>query len=186
MSTTLALRPLSRTSLSSAKRFASLRTLHVTSRRADEYPNANLDTFNQVVNTSGRVVLVDFYADWCMPCHQLSPILSKVATSADTKTGSGRPVDVVKIDTDDEKLAPLAQKFKVRALPTVVAFRDGEVVDQFVGALPEPRFVYDANGKRPNSRGKWGKHGSGWLCICQLQLRSQVSSGNVYITVIRP
>ncbi|KAF8077672.1 thioredoxin-like protein [Lyophyllum atratum] len=141
MSMSSALRSLQRASIRSTKRVTTtgIRTLHSTAHRAKEYPDANLETFNKVVNTSGRIVLVDFYADWCAPCHQLSPILSKFATEASAKSGSGRPIDLVKINTEDDELIPLAQKYKVRALPTVIAFRDGELVDQFVGALPEPR-----------------------------------------------
>ncbi|KAI0253549.1 thioredoxin-like protein [Lactifluus subvellereus] len=95
-------------------------------------------TFGRVTSatrTNERVVLVDFYADWCGPCKVLSPILEKLAEDADVKTGSGRPIDLVTVDTDEH--SALAQKYQVRALPTVVAFRDGQPINQFVGALPE-------------------------------------------------
>ncbi|KAH8998301.1 thioredoxin-like protein, partial [Lactarius hatsudake] len=95
-------------------------------------------TFSRVTSatkTNERVVLVDFYADWCGPCKALSPVLEKLAGDVETKTGSGRPIDLVTVDTDVH--GSLAQKYQVRALPTVVAFRDGEPVKQFVGALPE-------------------------------------------------
>lgn len=81
-------------------------------------------------------MLVDFYAEWCGPCKVLSPVLEKVAGDIETKTGSGRPIDLVTVDTDVH--GALAQKHQVRALPTVVAFRDGEPVKLFVGAMPEP------------------------------------------------
>lgn len=91
---------------------------------------------------------------WCGPCKTLSPILERLAGDANTKTGSGRPIDLVTVDADEHDA--LAQRYKVcttflthptgdddqayvqvRALPTVVAFRGGEPVKQFVGALPE-------------------------------------------------
>ncbi|KAG6910292.1 hypothetical protein DXG01_011689 [Tephrocybe rancida] len=117
------------------------------------------DIMLRVVGVEDRLVLVDFYAEyvtfissiltpelmpafsdldsWCGPCHQLSPILEKFATDASVATGTGLPVDLVKIDTENKELLPLAQKYKVRALPTVIAFHNGEPVNQFVGALNE-------------------------------------------------
>jgi len=80
----------------------------------------------------GKLVIVDFYADWCGPCRMLSPALEK-ATS-DTQFSNGKEVDLVTIDTDQE--SALAQQYKVTALPTVIAFRDGKPIEQFVGAQP--------------------------------------------------
>ncbi|PVF98945.1 thioredoxin-like protein, partial [Serendipita vermifera] len=85
-------------------------------------------------NHDGRLVLVDFYADWCGPCKMISPILEKV--TSDTKFSNGKEVDLITIDTDEE--GALAQKYKVTALPTVIAIRDGQVLNQFVGAQPAP------------------------------------------------
>ncbi|KAH9173489.1 thioredoxin-like protein [Lactarius sanguifluus] len=106
--------------------------------RLEHFHGADETTFSRVTSatkTNERVVLVDFYADWCGPCKALSPVLEKLAGDVETKTGSGRPIDLVTVDTDVH--GSLAQKYQVRALPTVVAFRDGEPVKQFVGALPE-------------------------------------------------
>ncbi|KAH8995482.1 thioredoxin-like protein [Lactarius akahatsu] len=106
--------------------------------RFEHFHGADETTFSRVTSatkTNERVVLVDFYADWCGPCKALSPVLEKLAGDVETKTGSGRPIDLVTVDTDVH--GSLAQKYQVRALPTVVAFRDGEPVKQFVGALPE-------------------------------------------------
>ncbi|KAJ7444849.1 thioredoxin-like protein, partial [Mycena latifolia] len=86
-----------------------------------------------------RVVLVDFYAEWCGPCHSLSPILRKL-TDEET-TGSGSELDLLTIDIENEDKGgfALSQDFKanVRALPTVIAFRGGNKLGQFVGALNE-------------------------------------------------
>jgi len=81
--------------------------------------------------------VVDFYADWCGPCRVLSPILENLTTDPTLQTRSGLPIDLVKVNTEDEDILPLSQKFKVAALPTVIVFRDGEPVDRFVGALGE-------------------------------------------------
>ncbi|KAG6868685.1 hypothetical protein C0993_011915 [Termitomyces sp. T159_Od127] len=139
MSVSLTLRSLQRAWVGSSTRvpLAGSRALHATSRRSEQYPNADLVTFNKVVGTQDRIVLVDFYADWCGPCRQLSPILEKISTDSSIKSGSGLPIDVLKIDTENEQVLPLAQQYKVRALPTVVAFRNGEAVGNFVGMLGE-------------------------------------------------
>ncbi|KAF8263033.1 thioredoxin-like protein [Lactarius quietus] len=106
--------------------------------RLEHFHGADEATFTRVTSatkTNDRVVLVDFYADWCGPCKMLSPILERLAGDVEMKTGSGRPIDLVTVDTDVH--GALAQQYQVRALPTVVAFRGGEPVKQFVGALPE-------------------------------------------------
>jgi len=82
-----------------------------------------------------KVVLADFYADWCNPCKMLSPILENLATDPEIKTDSGAGVDLVTVDTDAE--TDLAVEYNIRSLPTVVAFRDGKPVNKFIGALPE-------------------------------------------------
>ncbi|KAG6854572.1 hypothetical protein C0991_004908 [Blastosporella zonata] len=136
MSASLALRSLTRVS-SKCAAAAGLRSLHASSRLSEQYAKADLATYNKVVEVKDRLVLVDFYADWCGPCHALSPILEKIATDPSVQSGSGLPIDLVKIDTDNEELVPLAQKYSIRSLPTVVAFRNGEPVNQFIGALNE-------------------------------------------------
>ncbi|KAH7926660.1 thioredoxin-like protein [Leucogyrophana mollusca] len=115
-----------------------LRQFHSMSRWQEQYFNANQETFNKVAlnkTASDKVVLVDFYADWCNPCKMISPILEKLTSDAAVKTGSGRSLDLVTVNTDEE--FDLAQKYKIRSLPTVVAFKDGKVADQFIGALNE-------------------------------------------------
>ena len=76
------------------------------------------------------LTLLDFTAAWCGPCRQLEPVLEALATDY--------PIRVAEIDVDHDPL--LAQQFAVKAMPTVVLWRDGREVGRFVGARPR-RFV---------------------------------------------
>lgn len=88
----------------------------------------NFDT--EVIQTSLTTpVLVDFWADWCGPCKSLGPILEKVVD------GYAGALRLAKVDTDKEQ--QLAAVFGIRSLPTVVLVKDGQMVDGFMGALPE-------------------------------------------------
>ena len=74
-------------------------------------------------------VLVDFWADWCAPCRMLMPVLAALATEYSGK------IQLVKVNTDKEP--QLATEYGVRSLPTVKLFKAGQVVDEFMGVLPE-------------------------------------------------
>ena len=83
----------------------------------------NDKNFNQ--RLKGKLVLVDFWAEWCGPCKVMSPILNEVAAE------SNNEFLVAKVDVD--KNQPLAQKYNVRSIPTLVAYRNGKEVARYVG-----------------------------------------------------
>jgi putative thioredoxin len=98
---------------------------------ADLIKDGSTATFMaDVVEASKQVpVIVDFWATWCGPCKQLSPALEKAVSAA---RGA---VKLVKIDVDQNQ--DLAAQFRVQSIPSVFAFKDGQPVDGFAGALPE-------------------------------------------------
>ena len=93
--------------------------------------DSNIASFNKdVIEASKKTpVLVDFWADWCAPCKQLTPILESAV-----KSYKGE-IKLVKIDT--EKNQELSQQLQIQSLPTVYAFYEGKPIDGFSGAMPE-------------------------------------------------
>lgn len=92
---------------------------------------ADESSFNSLVidESNNRPVLVDFWAEWCAPCRSLMPVLAKLADEY------GGKFMLAKVNSDENQ--QLAAQFGVRSLPTVMAFKNGKAVDQFMGALPE-------------------------------------------------
>ncbi|MCK4514324.1 MAG: thioredoxin [Spirochaetaceae bacterium] len=88
------------------------------------------DNFEAEVEKSEVPVLVDFWAEWCMPCKMVAPVVEEIAQAYDGKLKVGR------IDVDAE--GDLAARFNVMSIPTLIVFNGGEVVGQRVGAVPRP------------------------------------------------
>lgn len=83
------------------------------------------EDFTQQVLESDRPVLVDFWADWCQPCHMLAPTIEQLAESY------GDRITVAKVDID--AAGELARQYAVNSIPTVLIFRNGEVAGRIVG-----------------------------------------------------
>lgn len=86
------------------------------------------DTFQTEVLENKGTVLVDFWASWCGPCKMIGPIIDQIA---DERTD----IKVCKVNVDDEP--ELATRFKVMSIPTLLVFKDGQVVTQSLGAKPK-------------------------------------------------
>ncbi|AAB89115.1 MULTISPECIES: thioredoxin [Archaeoglobus] len=88
----------------------------------------NSERFREVIQ-SDKLVVVDFYADWCMPCRYISPILEKLS-----KEYNGE-VEFYKLNVDENQ--DVAFEYGIASIPTVLFFRNGKVVGGFIGAMPE-------------------------------------------------
>jgi thioredoxin 1 len=86
----------------------------------------NEQNFKEVTEANG-IILVDFWAPWCGPCKQLSPILDEFSKEV------GNKATIAKVNVDD--CPDIAAKYNVRGIPTLILFKDGKVVDTKVGSL---------------------------------------------------
>ena len=97
------------------------------------------DTFQDLVLSSslGKAVLVDFWAQWCPPCHMLSPVLDEIAAELSDK------LIIAKVNVDENQV--IAQRYGILAMPTLTVFRNGEIISRVVGARPKRRLLADLN-----------------------------------------
>lgn len=95
---------------------------------ANNVKHVNQDTMEQVL-TSGKPVLMDFYADWCGPCKMISPIIEQLAAEYNGKA------EVAKLNVDQNNA--LAARYGVMSIPTLLFFKDGKEVNRIVGARPK-------------------------------------------------
>ena len=91
------------------------------------------DNFEKEVKKSDVPVLVDFWAEWCGPCKMVAPIVDEIAAELAGKLKVG------KVNTDDSQ--ELAGQFHIMSIPTLLIFKNGEVVEQMVGAMPKDQLM---------------------------------------------
>ena len=96
---------------------------------SDKITNLTNDTFKSTISGSGTPVLVDFWAPWCGPCKAIAPILEELAGELDGK------LKIAKVNVDDND--SVAAEYGIRAIPTMLLFKGGQMVEQFVGMMPK-------------------------------------------------
>jgi len=106
-------------------RFVAMAKIKNTPMVADHVNVLTLTDQNFQQQTKNKVVLVDFWATWCAPCRMMAPVLNDVASDLSGNSKVGK--------VDIEQFQWLAQKFKVRSIPTLILFKNGVEINRFVG-----------------------------------------------------
>ncbi len=96
---------------------------------SEKIVNLTTENFKSAVTGATTPVLVDFWAPWCGPCKAIAPILEELAVELDGK------LRIVKVNVDENDA--LAAEYGIRAIPTMLLFKGGQVAEQFVGMLPK-------------------------------------------------
>lgn len=92
----------------------------------------NKENFHKEVLNSDRPVLLDFFASWCGPCRMVGPILDEIAQERED-------IKVCKVDIDEQP--ELASRYRIMSVPTLMVLKDGQVVDQSIGAKPKHQIL---------------------------------------------
>jgi thioredoxin 1 len=93
----------------------------------------NVSNFEEEVIKNDKVTIVDFFADWCGPCRKLSPIIEEIEQELSDK------VKFTKINTDEN--IPLAQEYQISGIPTLLVFKNGELIERMVGLMPKSSII---------------------------------------------
>jgi thioredoxin 1 len=96
---------------------------------SDKIAHLTSDTFKPAL-AAGTPVLVDFWAPWCGPCKAIAPILEELAVELEGK------LKIAKVNVDDNDA--IAAEYGIRAIPTMLLFKQGQLVEQFVGMMSKP------------------------------------------------
>jgi thioredoxin 1 len=100
--------------------------------------NATAASFTEDVINSDKIVLVDFWAEWCGPCRMVSPILDEIGAEYADK------LEIVKVNVDEEP--HLAAEYQITGIPAMKVFQNGKIVREMVGAKPKPAILADLEG----------------------------------------
>ncbi len=100
-----------------------------------KYIELTISNFEDTIKEG--VSLVDFWAPWCGPCRMIAPVIEELANDFNGKA------NICKVNTDEEQ--DIAVKFGIRSIPTILFFKDGELVDQMIGAASKDAFTQKLN-----------------------------------------